>query len=98
MLLRTLIADDERNIRTTLALCLEKMGCKVSAVATAEAALAAMQHEPIDLVFLDLRLGEASGLKLLPQLLALRIDPSWWEAGPAGSMETRSSGALLIEG
>ena len=69
-LLRVLVIDDEKNIRTTLSMCLEAAGCGVTAVASAEAALAAITQKSFDLAFLDLRLGEASGLDLLPRLLA----------------------------
>ena len=65
-----LVIDDERNIRTTLAACLEGMGCRVRAVATADEALAAVAADRFDLAFLDLRLGQANGLELLPKLLA----------------------------
>ena len=67
--LAVLVIDDEKNIRTTLALCLEESGCRVTAVATPDAALAALSRAPFDLAFLDLRLDEASGLDLLPRLL-----------------------------
>ena len=67
---RVLVIDDERNIRTTLTLCLEQIGCKVSAVSSAESALRALEQEPYELVFLDLRLGNSSGLDLIPKLLA----------------------------
>jgi NtrC-family two-component system response regulator AlgB len=50
------------------------MGAKASSVATAEAALAAVEREPFDVAFLDLRLGSASGLDLLPRLVAARPD------------------------
>lgn len=70
MSVSALIIDDEKNIRTTLALCLEGMGCTAVAVASAQAALAALSQQTFDLAFLDLRLGETSGLALLPQLLA----------------------------
>ena len=33
--LRVLIIDDEKNIRTTLKLCLEQLGCEVGAIAIA---------------------------------------------------------------
>ncbi len=69
-----LVIDDEKNIRATLALCLEGMGCKVTAVASAPAALAALSRQAFDLAFLDLRLGETSGLDVLPQLLIERPD------------------------
>jgi NtrC-family two-component system response regulator AlgB len=69
-----LVIDDEKNIRTTLAMCLEGMGCKVTAVASAEAAIAALSRQAFDLAFLDLRLGETNGLDVLPQLLTERPD------------------------
>jgi NtrC-family two-component system response regulator AlgB len=67
---RVLVVDDERNIRTTLGVCLEGIGCEVRGVATPDAALAALAERPYDVAFLDLRLGDASGLDLLPRLLA----------------------------
>jgi len=68
--LRVLVIDDDKNIRATLGVCLEGMGCEVRAAATADAALAAAGEQPFDLAFLDLRLGTASGLDVLPRLLA----------------------------
>jgi NtrC-family two-component system response regulator AlgB len=70
--LAVLVVDDERNIRTTLTLCLEGIGCTVTGVGTGAAALAALEREHFDAAFLDLRLGEESGLDLLPQLLGVR--------------------------
>src|ERR1700710_405885 len=70
--LRILIIDDERNIRPTLTVCLEGMGCEVKSAATTEAALAALEQQSFDLAFLDLRIKEESGLDLLPKLLADR--------------------------
>jgi NtrC-family two-component system response regulator AlgB len=69
---RVLVVDDERNIRTTLTMCLEAVGCDVTGVATADAARAAVQRTPYDVCFLDLRLGESDGLAVLPELLAAR--------------------------
>ncbi|RYZ36405.1 MAG: sigma-54-dependent Fis family transcriptional regulator [Myxococcaceae bacterium] len=68
--MRVLVVDDERNIRHTLRVCLEGFGCEVREAATPEAALAALAQGPSDLAFVDLRLGNASGLELLPRLLA----------------------------
>jgi NtrC-family two-component system response regulator AlgB len=73
---RVLVVDDERNIRVTLGVCLEEMGCRVTAVETAQAALAAAAREPFELAFVDLRLGDANGLDLVPRLLAERPDLS----------------------
>src|SRR6266508_1143017 len=70
--LRVLVVDDEKNIRTTLSLCLEGLGCRVEQAANSAAALEALRVEPFDLAFCDLRLGQESGLDLLPRLLAER--------------------------
>ncbi len=70
--LAVLVVDDEKNIRTTLTVCLEGMGFTVTAVGTSAAALAALERGHYDAAFLDLRLGEESGLDVLPQLLAAR--------------------------
>lgn len=66
---RVLIIDDEKNIRSTLMICLESMGLHATAAASPEEALVALETEFFDLAFLDLRLGTASGFDLLPRLL-----------------------------
>jgi NtrC-family two-component system response regulator AlgB len=71
-LLHVLVIDDERNIRQTLAMCLEGFGCKVEQVATGAAAVDALRRQPFDLAFCDLRLGAESSLDLLPRLLGER--------------------------
>jgi NtrC-family two-component system response regulator AlgB len=68
--LRVLIIDDEKNIRTTLSVCLEQLGCDVTAVASADAAFSTVTRKPFDLAFVDLRLGSSDGLVLIPKLLA----------------------------
>src|SRR6266508_3673152 len=68
--LRVLIVDDEKNIRTTLSLCLEQMDCYVKSVSSVDGALATLRYESFDVAFLDLRLGEANGLEIIPKLLA----------------------------
>ena len=68
--LRVLVIDDEKNIRTTLALCMEQYGCAVTGVPSPESALAALSRQPYDLAFVDLRLGQANGLDLIAKLLA----------------------------
>jgi len=69
---RVLIVDDERNIRKTLAIYLQGLGCSVTEAATADAALEALGRSAFDLAFVDLRLGKEDGLELLPKLLAAR--------------------------
>ena len=68
--LAVLIVDDEKNIRTTLRMCLEALGAQVAEAGSAQAAQTACGHRQFDLAFLDLRLGESSGLTLIPMLLA----------------------------
>jgi NtrC-family two-component system response regulator AlgB len=70
--LRVLVVDDERNIRKTLAVCLEGLGCAVTECGSASAAVESLARLPHDLAFVDLRLGRESGLDLLGSLLAER--------------------------
>src|ERR1051325_6698333 len=55
--LDVLIVDDEKNIRQTLGLFLEKQGCGVHLASSGETALASLGRYNVDLAFLDLRLG-----------------------------------------
>jgi two-component system, NtrC family, response regulator AlgB len=66
-----LVIDDEKNIRATLTVCLEGIGCEVVAVGSPKAALAALDRKHFDFAFLDLRLDKESGLDLIPSLLAV---------------------------
>jgi NtrC-family two-component system response regulator AlgB len=68
--LRVLVIDDEKNIRSTLTVCLTGLGCEVSAAATAQGALNHIEHRAFDAALVDLKLGAESGLELIPRLLA----------------------------
>ncbi len=68
--LNILIVDDEINIRKTLSVCLEAEGHGVVAVSNFEDAAAQSAARSFDLAFVDLRLGAADGLDLIPLLLA----------------------------
>lgn len=68
--LSILVVDDEVNIRKTLSLCLETEGHKVIAVSNFQDALTEASRKSFDLAFVDLRLGTADGLDLIPALLA----------------------------
>ncbi len=70
--MRVLIVDDERNIRKTLSIVLQGLGCEVTETGSADAAVEALERSPFDLAFVDLRLGSDDGLALLPRLLAGR--------------------------
>ena len=56
-----LVIDDDPGIRQSLRLCLEVSGARVLGVATAEAALEALDRGRFDVVFLDLWLGRTRG-------------------------------------
>ncbi len=71
---RVLVADDEKNIRAMVKMCLEGSGYAVTQAGTADAALAALRRGSHDLALLDLRFGGVSGLDLLPQMLAIAPD------------------------
>jgi NtrC-family two-component system response regulator AlgB len=68
--LRILVVDDEANIRKTLSVCLETDGHEVVSVGNFQDAVSESSRRSFDLAFVDLRLGTASGLDLIPALLA----------------------------
>jgi len=63
--MRILIVDDETNIRKTLRLALESLGSSVEEAATASQAMRLIERSSFDLAFVDLRLGQESGLDLI---------------------------------
>lgn len=65
---RILLIDDEPSILRTFRLCLEDAGHRVTTASDARQAEELVQRDVFDLCFLDLRLGETSGLDLLPVL------------------------------
>src|SRR5215475_7951276 len=65
---RILLIDDEQNILRTFRFCLEDAGHRVSTASDADQAEELVQRDVFDLCFLDLRLGDTSGLDLLPKL------------------------------
>jgi len=65
---RILLIDDEQNILRTFRYCLEDAGHRVRTASDATQAEELVQRDVFDLCFLDLRLGETSGLDLLPTL------------------------------
>jgi NtrC-family two-component system response regulator AlgB len=67
---RVLVVDDEKNIRSTLTVCLEGLGCEVKGAASPESALTLARDGRFDVIFLDVRLGDSSGLDLIAPLLA----------------------------
>lgn len=71
---RILVIDDDEAFNAVLARALTRRGIAAEGVLTPEAALAAAQREPPARVILDLNLGGASGLALIPTLLQINPD------------------------
>jgi two-component system response regulator AtoC len=69
--LRVRIADDEELIRKSLIKLLRDEGYQVDAVGTAAEVLESVRRDPPDVLVLDLRLPDGSGLDLLPRLKAM---------------------------
>jgi NtrC-family two-component system response regulator AlgB len=67
--LNVLVVDDEANIRKTLAICLEGDGHRVATVSNAQDAIGEASRRAFDMALVDLRLGTANGLDLIPSLL-----------------------------
>jgi DNA-binding response OmpR family regulator len=63
-----LVVDDEENLRRTLALILQREGYTVMTAASIKEARGCLEAGSYDLVFLDLKLPDASGLTLLPEM------------------------------
>ena len=61
-----LVVDDEAPTRELLSIYFKRRGCKVSAASTSADAIRLINELPVQLVILDINLGEeASGLDLL---------------------------------
>ncbi|MDW8372005.1 MAG: sigma-54 dependent transcriptional regulator, partial [Geminicoccaceae bacterium] len=65
-----LIVDDERSLARNLAAFLGRAGWTARTAETGRAALRELGEAPADLVLLDLRLPDADGIELLPQIRA----------------------------
>ncbi len=67
---RVLVVDDDRTDRDSLAATLRTIGCRVDTAENREGTLGRARGEPYDIAFIDLMLGEQSGVDLVPALLA----------------------------
>jgi len=68
---RVLVADDERNIRKTLAMVLEAAGYVVDKAKDGEEALELCKQNRPDIAFIDLHMPKMEGLKVLAHIRAL---------------------------
>lgn len=60
-----LIVDDEASLRQTLARILQRAGFEVTTVATGKEALTLLSQQSFDLIYLDIRMPDTSGLEVL---------------------------------
>jgi two-component system nitrogen regulation response regulator NtrX len=65
---RILVVDDEEPIRKTLRMALEYEGYEVSEASSGQEALALIEREPADLVFLDIKMAGMDGLEVLEKI------------------------------
>ena len=63
-----LIVDDEKNIRRTVRMVLESEGHVVHEAGSNAEAQTVLERHPVDVVFLDIKLGDDNGLDLLRML------------------------------
>ena len=68
--LNALVVDDEPNIRKVLSASLATDGHRATGVGTVDEAVEAAARHGFDIALVDLRLGMATGLDLIPKLLA----------------------------
>ena len=68
MAYRILIADDEKDIRSVLALYLENAGYEVVEAADGEQTLRVLSSQPIDLCLLDIMMPKLDGYQVLKQV------------------------------
>jgi len=64
-----LIVDDDPGIRQSIRLCLEVDNARALGVGTSAGAMEALERGRFDVVFLDLWLGQESGIAILPEIL-----------------------------
>ena len=65
-----LIIDDEASLRQTMARILQRAGYEVTTAATGSEGLQLVSEHPFDLLYLDIRMPDASGLELLKAIHA----------------------------
>ena len=71
---RVLVVDDEPNIVMSLRFLMEREGFQVEVASTGQAAVAALEREPADLVLLDIMMPELDGFEVRQRI---RNNPAW---------------------
>ncbi|MGH9318462.1 MAG: sigma-54-dependent transcriptional regulator, partial [Vicinamibacteria bacterium] len=85
---RILVVDDEEPIRKTLRMTLEYEGYEVSEASSGQEALALIEREPSDLMFLDIKMPGMDGLEVLEKLSEKPSAPLVIMVSGHGSVQT----------
>ena len=72
--LKILLVDDDKNIRTTLGISLNKLGHKVQSASSVAEALELIDVELFDLVLTDYKMEEATGIDLITEIQKRKYD------------------------
>src|SRR5512138_3462112 len=67
---RILIVDDEANLRHTVARVLQRAGFEVTTAASGREGMALLSQQTFDLVYMDIRMPDMSGLETLQAITA----------------------------
>jgi DNA-binding response OmpR family regulator len=69
-----LVVDDEPNLRQSLSLILQQGGYLITTASSGKEAMHSLEAGAYDLVFLDIKLPDVSGMSLLPEIRKLFAD------------------------
>lgn len=72
MTFKILVVDDEPEFRHILAMVLTEMGHEVSTASSGRQALAKIRENPPDILFLDIKMPQMTGLECLRRLSKLK--------------------------
>jgi two-component system nitrogen regulation response regulator GlnG len=85
---RILIADDEDSLRWVLEKGLAQAGYEIKAVKDGDSAVRAVEAEPFDLIFLDIKMPGIDGLSALARIRQIRADAQVVMITAHGTMDT----------
>ncbi|MCP4502479.1 MAG: sigma-54-dependent Fis family transcriptional regulator [Deltaproteobacteria bacterium] len=92
---RILIVDDEKNIRTTLRRALDLEGIEADVAEDAGTALQKVKDDPPELILLDLKLPDRSGLEVLEELNKAEVRPAVVMMSGHGTLEAAIAATRL---
>lgn len=85
---RVLIIDDDIDFATSLKLILENENYNPLLAHSAEEALESMEENTVDMALIDIQLGQASGIELLPKIMKIQPETICIMVTGFGSIET----------